>query len=227
MRFKSNKVWVATTPEGGLLEENGKMLIRYQLDQPYEYWVHKASIHPIDGKGPGGTATHGKRKTTGRPSRGRSPKGRNDAKEKEDPPPPGAICIYTDGASSGNPGPSGIGILLRFEDHEKEISRPIGIATNNIAELLAIKTGLLALKKTHLPVRIYTDSSYALGVLTRGWKARRNADLVNATKAVMSTFSDLRLAKVRGHMGNEGNEKADRLATAAVSMNPSERARGD
>ncbi|MEA3417444.1 MAG: RNase H family protein, partial [Thermodesulfobacteriota bacterium] len=50
------------------------------------------------------------------------------------------ISIYTDGASSGNPGPSGIGILLRFKDHEKEISRNIGTATNNIAELEAIKT---------------------------------------------------------------------------------------
>ncbi|MBU4419678.1 MAG: ribonuclease HI, partial [Proteobacteria bacterium] len=41
------------------------------------------------------------------------------------------ICIYTDGASSGNPGPSGIGILLLYGDHEKEISKYIGPATNN------------------------------------------------------------------------------------------------
>ena len=87
---------------------------------------------------------------------------------------PDCIRIYADGASSGNPGPSGIGVLLRYREHEKEISRNIGLGTNNIAELEAIRTGLLEVKNPDLPVRVYTDSGYAYGLLTLGWKARKN-----------------------------------------------------
>ncbi|MCK4469395.1 MAG: ribonuclease HI, partial [Desulfobacterales bacterium] len=126
------------------------------------------------------------------------------------------IFIYTDGASSGNPGPSGIGILLRFKDHKKEISRNIGEATNNIAELEAIKTALLELKHYDYPVRVFTDSSYACGVLTLGWKARKNKELINSIKKLISKFSNLKLIKVKGHNGFDGNEKADFLATSAI-----------
>jgi ribonuclease HI len=96
------------------------------------------------------------------------------------------ICIFSDGASSGNPGPSGIGVLLRFGKHEKEISEYIGTATNNIAELKAIEAGLLAVKNTDLPVRIFTDSNYAYGVLALGWKARANRQIVESIKKTRS-----------------------------------------
>jgi ribonuclease HI len=130
--------------------------------------------------------------------------------------PKDAICIYTDGASSGNPGPSGIGILLRFGKHEKEISKNIGIATNNIAELEAIRTGLLAIKDTGLPIRVFTDSSYAYGILTQGWKARKNQNIIKSIKNIMLKFNDLKFIKVKGHAGYEGNERADFLATSAI-----------
>jgi ribonuclease HI len=126
------------------------------------------------------------------------------------------IHLYTDGASSGNPGPAGIGIFLRYGIHEKEISQYIGMATNNIAELEAIRVGLSEIKNRALPVRVYTDSSYALGLLTRGWKPKKNQDLVKSIQKLMKTFRDLRFIKVRGHSGNEGNTRADRLATGAV-----------
>lgn len=216
MRFKTNKVWVAVNKEGNFLEKNGKVLIRYQRDQEYEYWVHKASIRPIDSNPPDNKEAN-KRRSVRKPSRNKvSKKGgpRNDEAQAH---PPGVVTIYTDGASSGNPGPAGIGVLLRFETHEKEISKHIGMATNNIAELLAIKTGLLAVKTTNLPIRIYTDSNYALGVLTKGWRAKKNQELVRSTKAVMSRFKDIKLIKIKGHAGHEGNERADELATAAVA----------
>lgn len=126
------------------------------------------------------------------------------------------ICIYTDGASSGNPGPSGIGVLLRFGKHEKEISKYIGPATNNIAELEAIKTGLSKIKKTDLSVKIFTDSRYAYGVLTLGWKAKKNQALIKSIKNLLLKFSDIKFIKVKGHAGNEGNERADFLATSAI-----------
>ena len=115
-----------------------------------------------------------------------------------------------------SPGPSGIGVLLRFGDHEKEISEYIGPATNNIAELKAIQAGLQALKNTLLPVQIFTDSSYAYGVLALGWKARANLELVEAIKKTMKKFKDVRIFKVKGHAGHKYNERADFLATSAI-----------
>jgi len=126
------------------------------------------------------------------------------------------ICLFTDGASSGNPGPSGIGVLLRYGEHEKEISKYIGNATNNIAELNAIKAGLSSLKHTDIPVRLFTDSSYAYGLLVLNWKPRKNQELVGSIKKIMARFKDLQLIKVKGHSGHQGNERADYLATAAV-----------
>ena len=143
----------------------------------------------------------------------------NGVPSSDDNIPEDAISIYTDGASSGNPGPSGIGVLLRFGKHEKELSRDIGIATNNIAELEAIKTALLELKTTKKPVRIFTDSAYAFGVLTLNWKAKKNEDLIDSIKKSMKRFNDLKLIKIRGHAGQEGNERADFLANKAVKKN--------
>lgn len=136
-----------------------------------------------------------------------------------------SICIFTDGACSGNPGPAGIGAILYFGEQKKEISRYIGIATNNIAELEAIKTGLLAIKNRKLPVKIFTDSSYAYGVLYLGWKARKNIGLIGSIKKLISTFSRLTIFKVKGHAGLEGNEIANRLATQAVSKESKKKAR--
>ncbi|MBF0259666.1 MAG: ribonuclease HI [Desulfamplus sp.] len=130
--------------------------------------------------------------------------------------PENTIIIYTDGASSGNPGPGGIGVFLKFREHEKEISESIGHTTNNIAELTAIQRALLELKRYDLPVRLYTDSSYALGILTKGWKASKNQELVADIRRLTGKFMDLRIIKTKGHSGIEGNERADKLATQAI-----------
>lgn len=129
------------------------------------------------------------------------------------------IHIYTDGASSGNPGPSGIGVALYFGKHKKEeISKFIGVATNNIAELEAVKTALFALKNTHIPnpIKIFTDSSYVHGVLTLGWKAKKNQILIYSIKKEMEKFKNLKIIKIQGHAGIEGNEIADSLAVTAI-----------
>ncbi|MBC8198783.1 MAG: hypothetical protein ISS67_02675 [Desulfobacterales bacterium] len=208
MIFKGNKVWLATGQNGKPILKSGKVLIKYQLDQDYEYWVHENGVMPVDSLQP--EKPEKKEHKKNRP--GKKSLAGLDAKTVSD----NTIFIYTDGASSGNPGPSGIGILLRFKDHEKEISRNIGEATNNIAELEAIKTALLELKHYDYPVRVFTDSSYAHGVLTLGWKARKNKELINSIKKLISKFGDLKLIKVKGHDGFDGNEKADFLATSAI-----------
>ncbi|MDI6688015.1 MAG: hypothetical protein QME06_07335 [Desulfobacterales bacterium] len=198
MLFKGNKVWLAINQNGKPILKNGKVLIKYQLEQDYEYWVHENGIMPVD--------------SLLDPPDSHYEALRSGIKTGCD----NTIFIYTDGASSGNPGPSGIGILMRFKDHEKKISRNIGIATNNIAELKAIKTALLELKHYDYPVRLFTDSSYAHGVLTLGWKAVKNRELINSIKKLISKFSDLKLIKIKGHDGFDGNERADFLATSAI-----------
>ncbi len=225
MLFKKNRVWVAANPEGKPLVENGKCLIRYQLDQDYQYLALVRNIHPL-GKG---QSEKNEKAGSHPPSPRLSPSGpspkkisRTKKESSEDPDRPdltdmeNAICIYTDGASSGNPGPSGIGVLMRFRGHEKEISEYIGTATNNIAELEAIRVALAQVKKKDLPVRVFTDSGYAYGLLVREWKAQKNEELVSEIRQMLPQFRDLKFVKVRGHAGEEGNERADFLATSAI-----------
>ncbi len=212
MCFKNNKVWVAADQHDRPRIEKGKVLVKYQLDQPHEYWVHSESIRPLPEKGGCKPDSSAKK-----PASKKAPPMKAHSAKKIDPQMDDekTIHVYTDGASSGNPGPSGIGIFLRYGVHEKEISQYIGIATNNIAELEAIRVGLSEIKNPELPVRFYTDSSYALGLLTLGWKPKKNQDIVKSIQNLMKKFKDLKFVKVRGHAGNEGNEMADRLATRA------------
>ena len=217
MRFKRNKVWMAVDAQERPLIENGKALIKYQLDQPHQYWVHPDSIKPLDENQPAHSAA-GPRETspaTRKPAR-RVSKNHGEPADPREIAADGAIHIYTDGACSGNPGPAGIGIVLLYKGHRKEISRYIGMATNNIAELKAIKAGLESVKNRDLPVVLYTDSSYSVGLLTKGWKAKQNQELVQQLKSLVSEFKRLRLVKVKGHAGHPENERADRLAVKAI-----------
>ncbi|MGB2689870.1 MAG: ribonuclease H [Desulfobacterales bacterium] len=215
MVFKKNKVWLATDQDQKPVTKNGKVLIRYQLDQDYEYWVLSKNINPIDSLQRKEKTKKGE-KSTQKSSKQKDTKTKSDTKFLIETSCDDAINIYTDGASSGNPGPSGIGVVMRFSNHEKEISRYIGITTNNMAELEAIRSGLMAVKNSNLPVRVFTDSRYAYGVLTQGWKAKKNQDIIESIKKILSKFNDLKFIKIKGHAGIEGNERADFLATSAI-----------
>jgi len=219
MWFKANKVWMAVDSQGKPDIKDGKVLIKYQLKQDYEYWVNQNNVSPIDSPPPK-TKIHQKRKT------GKKKSAKGKASDEATPWDQAAyedkVCIFTDGASSGNPGPSGIGVLLRYGGHEKEISQFIGNATNNIAELKAIQAGLSAMKNTDIPVRLFTDSKYAYGLLVLGWKPRKNQEIVDSIKKAITKFKDLKIIKVKGHSGHGGNEKADFLATSAVKKAQSE-----
>lgn len=130
------------------------------------------------------------------------------------------IKIYTDGACSGNPGKAGIGVVLICGKHKKEISKFIGDSTNNIAELEAIRQGLLAVKNKKTPIKIFTDSAYCIGALTSSsWNIKKNIGLINLIKTLMSKFNDLKFIKIDGHSGNEYNEMANALAASAIVAN--------
>ncbi len=211
-KFKGNKVWMALDNSGRPLVQNHKALIKYQLDQDYSYWVNFRDLEDVDAQEP---IIKTQDKTL-------------PQKQPQDPQPRGIsaddgtlpehmVHIFTDGASSGNPGPSGIGVWMKYGAHQREISKYIGIATNNVAELKAVEAALMALKRKNLPVRIYTDSKYVYGLLCEGWKAKKNIELIQSIKKRISEFSDLQIIKVQGHAGLDGNERADQLATAAIS----------
>jgi ribonuclease HI len=213
MWFKTNKVWMAVDSQGEPVIKDGKVLIKYQLKQDYEYWVKRNNVSPIDSPPPQ-TKNHQKPKS--RKKKSAKGKASEEPTAWDESAYADKICVFTDGASSGNPGPSGIGALLRYGEHEKEISQFIGNATNNIAELKAIQAGLAAVKNTDIPVRLFTDSKYAYGLLVLNWKATKNQEIVESIKKTIKNFKDLKIIKVKGHAGHAGNEKADFLATSAI-----------
>jgi ribonuclease HI len=87
--------------------------------------------------------------------------------------------------------------------------------------LEAIKAGLESVKNRSLPVVLFTDSSYSVGLLTKGWKAKQNQDLVRKVRELANAFMNLRIVKIKGHAGHPENERADQLAVAAVSSSKS------
>lgn len=129
----------------------------------------------------------------------------------------GGIDAYTDGACFGNPGPAGFGVVLSSGARRRELSGYLGDATNNIAELTAMLVALRAIRDRGRPVRLYTDSGYARGLVVLGWKAKANRELVAALRAEAARFPRLEVVHVPGHAGIAGNERADRLAREAIN----------
>ena len=133
------------------------------------------------------------------------------------------IFLYTDGASSGNPGPGGYGVVLKCAGKEKEISGGFALTTNNRIELLAVITGLEAIKWENARVEVYSDSSYVVKAINegwlerwrmKGWKKVKNPDLWQRFLAVYSRHRVV-FHWIKGHAGHPENERCDRLAVAA------------
>jgi ribonuclease HI len=147
---------------------------------------------------------------------------RSDAKPIEPPPPPppkaGTVIIYTDGACTGNPGPMGIGAVLLRGTARQEIGEYLGSGTNNIAELTAIERALDAVRPDErgAEVLVHTDSSYAIGVLSKNWKAKANTELIARIRGKLARFSRVGFVKVAGHSGIPENERCDELARTAI-----------
>jgi ribonuclease HI len=111
----------------------------------------------------------------------------------------------------------GIGVVLLSGKHRKEISEYLGpVGTNNIAELTAILRALEAIKDRKRPVVVYSDSAYAIGLLSMGWKAKANKDLVEKIRQFLRLFPDVQFVKVAGHAGVVENERCDELAREAI-----------
>ena len=137
------------------------------------------------------------------------------------------VELFTDGACSGNPGPGGWGVILRWRNTEKELFGGEPSTTNNRMELLAVIEGLRALKKP-CRVAVYTDSQYVQKGMTQwleGWKERDfrvkgggyrpNHDLWRVLDD-LAAIHDIVWYWVKGHAGHVENERADALARQGV-----------
>ena len=137
------------------------------------------------------------------------------------------VEIYADGACKGNPGPGGWGAWLQYNGNEKSICGGEDNTTNNRMELTAVIRALETLKRTS-KVKLYTDSSYVQKGMTEwiaGWKAKnwrtadkkpvKNDDLWK-TLDMLAQAHQIEWIWVRGHDGNDGNERADALANQGV-----------
>src|ERR1700761_9318957 len=133
------------------------------------------------------------------------------------------IEIFTDGASSGNPGPGGYGVILRSGKHYKELSEGFRKTTNNRMELLAVIKGLEALKSPNQHVVIFSDSKYVIdaiekhwikGWVKKGFQGKKNKDLWLRYLDIAKQHQ-IKFNWVRGHNGHPENERCDELAVAA------------
>lgn len=141
------------------------------------------------------------------------------------------VILYTDGACSGNPGKGGIGVVLIYNEHQKRISQGYKLTTNNRMELLAVITGLEALKEP-CNVLIHSDSSYIVNAIKNGWlnswvknnwrKSNKEKVLnVDLWKRLISLleYHNTQFVHVKGHSGIHWNEICDELARDAIKGN--------
>jgi len=142
--------------------------------------------------------------------------------------PPGVVQAFVDGACSGNPGPGGWGVVLRWNGHERELSGGEALTTNNRMELMAAIAALEALQRAST-VEVTTDSTYVRTGITswihawrrNGWKTAdrkpvKNEDLWRRLAEAMRRH-EVVWHWVKGHAGHAENERADRLARAALA----------
>ena len=136
------------------------------------------------------------------------------------------VTIYTDGACSGNPGPGGWGAILKYGEHEKELSGGEANTTNNRMELTAVIAALDLLKEP-CAVELWSDSKYVVDAVDKGWvyawqkkgwrkadnKPALNVDLWEELLPLLRTH-DVRWHWVKGHAENEYNNRCDALAVA-------------
>ena len=139
------------------------------------------------------------------------------------------VTIYTDGACKGNPGPGGWGVHMRYRDKVNELCGGELLTTNNRMELMGAIKALETLNRS-CSIKLHTDSKYVLQGITdwmnnwkkRGWKTAdrkpvKNEDLWRRLDAAIQRHS-IEWIWVKGHAGDEGNERADALANKGIEQ---------
>ncbi len=143
----------------------------------------------------------------------------------------GKIVIYTDGGADPNPGAGGYGIVLRFQEHRKELSGGVRLTTNNRMELLACIEGLKSVKIDTYEIVLFSDSKYVVdnivGSHAKRWQANgwirgkkhkvKNVDLWGQLLALCGKYK-IKFRWLKGHAGIPDNERCDVLATRAIQQ---------
>lgn len=212
MQFKGERVWVRADESGKPeLDGGGRAEMKYRESDDKSYRPFAGNLLPDDAAGePAGSAP-----AAARPSAHATRPAAHAKKKGAD----GAVEIWTDGACSGNPGPMGIGIVAIDGGKRKEHGQYLGVGTNNIAELTAIDRALdlIGDDARTRRLRIHTDSAYSIGVLSKGWKAKANQELIARMRRRLAGLPDVEFVKVSGHAGVPENERCDELARNAIT----------
>ncbi len=142
---------------------------------------------------------------------------------------PAAIIVYTDGGSINNPGPGGYGIVIEADGKRRELSGGYRHTTNNRMEMMAAIVALRELRDCRRKIFLHSDSSYLVNGISKGWarkwrsKGWKKSDgqpvlNIDLWKELLDLLdgADVHFIWVKGHAGNELNERCDRLAVSAA-----------
>ncbi|HRP89463.1 MAG TPA: ribonuclease HI [Edaphocola sp.] len=138
-----------------------------------------------------------------------------------------SLIIFTDGASRGNPGRGGFGIILKWGSTVREVSQGFRHTTNNRMELLAVIVALEMLTRDGVAITIYTDSKYVVDSVEKGWvfgwekvnfAKKKNPDLWSRFLKSYRKHQ-VKFQWVKGHADNPYNNRCDVLATTAADGN--------
>ena len=239
--LRGQKIFARVTSSGAFDASGGRVEIRYKKGDARAYRASVANLSPVDGaarleddafpegepvaqdKAKAGASTGG---VGGTASAGGAKKSSSAKVTKTYAAPvhsKDGWIAYTDGACSGNPGPAGSGfVIIRPGGKIDEGYEFLGTSTNNVAELTAILRAVEIIPASAPSIVVHTDSQYAIGVLTKGWKAKANQELVAHTKKALAARPQAKLAYVPGHAGVPLNERADELAREAISRRGSQ-----
>jgi len=225
-RFKDSEVLARCDEQGRLAAQGGRVEIRYRATDKRSYNASLGNLVPVgDGEILPDDACAEAEPAPARGTQGGARGGsmskaqKSEASGANKPLPDNAIVAYTDGACSGNPGPAGVGVVIIDGKQRRELSEYLGTATNNIAELTAIELAVRAAPSDR-PICVHTDSQYAIGVLTKGWKAKANQELIAGLRELLKG-RHVEIVYVPGHAGVLLNERADVLAVQAVQQRKS------
>jgi ribonuclease HI len=215
VKLRGQDVWARCREDGSLAGNGGRVEIRYKAGDGKAYFAAERNLTLLDAA-VRGDEEFGDASPVQKSADARAKKAEPSIESYPTAPEGEESLAYADGACKGNPGPAGLGVVLMDAEGRHELSEYLGDATNNIAELTAI---LRAVERSvpGRPLRIFTDSTYSIGVLQKNWKAKANVELVAAVRAAMKRHGQVMLFHVRGHAGIPLNERVDELAVEAVT----------
>jgi ribonuclease HI len=204
--LRGQTVLARAKPDGSFDEKNGRVEIRYRANDPRAYHARASNLVAAGSPLVPDADVVAAQSSKAAPTRAGEPAVVADKR---------SWIAYTDGACTGNPGPAGSGtIVIAPGGKIRESYAFLGEGTNNVAELTAILHAIEATPKEE-PLVVHTDSKYAIGVLSKGWKAKANNALIERMRKELQGRA-VRFVYVPGHAGVPLNERADELAREAI-----------